>query len=154
MGVEIERKFLVDAYPYLADATGIVCKQGYITSSSGCTVRVRIMDTQGYLTIKGKGQGLARSEYEYEIPLDDAEEMLQQLCRKPLIEKIRFKIPYAGFIWEVDHFEGENAGLVVAEIELESENQPFEKPPWIGLEVTGDTRYYNATLQQQPYISW
>lgn len=154
MGVEIERKFLVTAHPYRTTATGMVCKQGYIKSGSGCTVRVRIMDTTGYLTIKGKGKGLARNEYEYEIPLDDATEMLRDLCGKPLIEKVRYKIPYGGFVWEVDHFEGENAGLVVAEIELASEDQLFEKPDWIGREVTGDARYFNAALQQHPYSLW
>lgn len=154
MGIEIERKFLVNSSPYLETATGIACRQGYIYSGNGTTVRVRIMDSTAYLTIKGKGKGIAKSEYEYEIPLADANEMLEQLCRKPLIEKVRYKIPYGGFTWEVDHFAGENKGLVMAEIELEHEDQQFEKPQWVGQEVTGDQRYYNAVLQQRPYTSW
>lgn len=154
MGTEIERKFLVHQHPYTQTAPGMVCKQGYMSSNSGCTVRVRIMDNIGYLTIKGKGEGLVRSEYEYEIPLDDASEMLEKLCKHPLIEKVRYKVPYEGFIWEIDHFEGANAGLVVAEIELSHEDQLFTVPPWIGDEVTGDKRYFNSMLQQTPYTLW
>lgn len=154
MGIEIERKFLLKDDSYLDLAKGIRCRQGYIFSDQNKTVRVRTMDAHGFLTIKGATATLAKMEYEYEIPLTDAEELLDTLCQKPLIEKTRYKIPFEGFTWEVDHFFGENEGLVIAEIELEAENQPFTKPDWIGKEVTGDPRYFNARLAVTPYSTW
>ena len=112
------------------------------------------MDDKGYLTVKGVSRGAVRVEYEYEIPKVEAEAMLDDLCEKPLIEKIRCKIEHKGLVWEVDEFLGENSGLIVAEVELESEDQKFVKPKWIGEEVTGDPRYFNANLIHHPYSKW
>lgn len=154
MGIEIERKFLLADTSILETAQGIRCRQGYIFSDRSKTVRVRTMDHQGYLTIKGPAKGIAKLEFEYEIPLNEAEELLDALCQKPLIEKNRYKIPFEGFVWEVDLFFGQNEGLVIAEIELEDEEQHFPKPGWIGQEVTGDSRYYNASLATNPFTAW
>jgi CYTH domain-containing protein len=115
---------------------------------------VRTIGDRGILTIKGPNLGGVRLEYEYDIPFNEAQEMLHELCRKPLIEKTRYKIPFKGFIWEVDEFKGENAGLIFAEIELQHEGQEFAKPLWIGKEVTDDSRYYNANLVKNPYSNW
>ena len=154
MGIEIERKFLLKEEVFTPPEHGINCRQGYIHSDKERTVRVRTMNDQGFLTIKAADKGLARKEFEYTIPLEDANQMLDQVCKKPLIEKVRYKIPFEDFTWEVDVFFGENEGLIIAEIELEHEDQPFTKPPWIGLEVTDDIRYYNANLQNIPYSAW
>ncbi|PID71930.1 MAG: adenylate cyclase [Desulfobulbus propionicus] len=154
MSVEIERKFLLAGNTWRDLAPGKEYRQGYVRDGQGCTVRVRSTCDQGYLTIKGSGNGISRLEYEYEIPVEEADAMLDQLCRKPIIEKTRYTIPYAGFIWEVDEFHGENQGLIVAEIELEFEEQPFEKPEWVGEEVTGDVRYFNACLAKHPFSQW
>jgi adenylate cyclase len=110
--------------------------------------------THAYLTIKGASTGITRAEYEYEIPVADATELLDQLCQQPLIEKHRYTLTYEGMTWEVDEFFGENQGLIVAEIELERPDQPFAQPPWLGEEVTADPRYFNAALSQQPYTRW
>jgi len=118
------------------------------------TVRVRTIGDMGFLTIKGKNIGATRMEFEYEIPVNDANEMLDKLCEKPLIEKIRRKIDFGGFTWEVDEFFGENKGLVIAEVELSDEAQQPELPKWIGEEVTDDPRYYNANLVKNPYSMW
>ena len=118
------------------------------------TVRVRTIEDKGFLTIKGIATGAIRPEWEYEIPHDEALEMLEKLCEAPLIEKVRCKITYSGRIWEVDEFQGENLGLIVAEVELESENQPFDKPGWVGREVTGESRYFNSNLIHHPYRRW
>jgi len=117
-------------------------------------VRVRAVDGRGLLTVKGLSVGATRSEYEYEIPGADAEEMLDSLCEKPLVEKNRYTIPLGGVVWEVDEFLGVNAGLIVAEVELQSEDQAFAKPDWIGAEVTGDRRYFNANLVARPFSTW
>ena len=117
-------------------------------------MRVRIEGEQGVLTIKSKTVGASRGEWEYPIPLPDAAELLDRLCERPLIEKYRRRIEHAGFVWEVDEFLGENAGLVVAEIELPAEDTVFDKPNWIGREVTGDKRYYNSALSRTPYSTW
>jgi len=154
MSIEIERKFLLAGNQWRGLATGKEYRQGYLSDGKGCTVRVRTVGSKGYLTIKGPGNGISRPEYEYEIPVAEAGAMLDQLCHKPVIEKTRYKIPYAGFVWEVDEFHGENQGLVVAEIELDFEDQPFEKPEWIGEEVTGDVRYFNARLVRHPFSQW
>ncbi len=154
MAVEIERKFLVLNDQYKENSPGITCRQGYIYSDRNKSIRVRTMDDQGFLTIKYDSKGISRTEFEYSIPLHDAKKMLDQLCEKPLIEKIRYKIPFDGFTWDVDEFLGANSGLVLAEIELEYEAQPFSKPSWIGREVSGDTRYYNSNLVASPYSSW
>jgi len=154
MGVEIERKFLPAGNEWKRLAAGTAYRQGYLCADKERTVRVRTVGDQGFITVKGASIGLARLEYEYKIPIDDANALLDRLCQKPLIEKHRYKIDHAGFTWEVDEFSGENDGLVVAEIELESEGQLFDKPDWIGKEVTGDRRYFNANLIRYPYSQW
>ena len=154
MGVEIERKFLPSTNDWRELSSGIPYRQGYLYTGSGLTVRVRIAGEKGFLTIKGPGSGASRMEFEYQIPTEDADEMLDRLCEKPLIEKKRYSIGYRGFVWEVDEFFGDNEGLVVAEIELESENQQFDLPEWIGEEVTGDPRYFNVYLVKRPYSTW
>ena len=154
MGTEIERKFLLtsDAWKVLAPATRY--RQGYLSSRKERTVRVRTINDKGFLTIKGVSAGVTRMEYEYEIPVEDANVLLDELCEQPLIEKNRTKIDFTGSVWEVDEFFGENEGLIVAEIELESEDQQFEKPVWIGEEVSGDSRYFNSSLSRHPYKRW
>lgn len=154
MGIEIEKKFLLTGTEWKQLATGTAYRQGYLNSVKERTVRVRTINDQGFLTIKGVSVGATRLEYEYEIPLEDANALLDELCEKPLIEKNRYKISFSGFTWEVDEFFGENDGLVVAEIELESENQVFDKPEWVGEEVTGDSRYFNSNLINNPYTKW
>ncbi len=153
MALEIERKFLVKEGAR-RNEKGTKYRQGYLNSDKERTVRVRIIDDKGYLTVKGISRGAVRVEYEYEIPKTEAEAMLDDLCEKPLIEKIRCKIEYKGLIWEVDEFFGENQGLLVAEVELESEDQIFAKPEWIGKEVTEDPKYFNANLIHHPYRNW
>lgn len=154
MGVEIERKFLLAGEGWRTLGEPVLLRQGYLCSDPVRTVRVRIEGEQGVLTIKSKGTGLRRGEWEYAIPLLEAQELLDTLCERPLVEKYRRRIAHAGFIWEVDEFLGENAGLVVAEIELPHEDAAFEKPDWIGREVTGDKRYYNSSLIRSPYSQW
>ena len=154
MGIEIERKFLLagDAWRGLGQA--VLLRQGYLSSARERVVRVRIEGEQAMLTIKGANVGASRGEWEYPIPLADAVELLDGLCEQPLIEKYRHRIEHAGMVWEVDEFLGANAGLIVAEIELASEDQPFEKPDWVGAEVSGDARYYNANLIRHPFSQW
>ena len=154
MGVEIERKFLPSSDGWRELSAGISYRQGYLYTGSGMTVRLRIAGEKGFLTIKGPGSGASRMEFEYQIPIEDANEMLDRLCEKPLIEKNRHTIGYRGFVWEVDEFFGDNEGLVVAEIELEFEDQQFDLPEWIGEEVTGDPRYFNASLVKTPFSTW
>lgn len=153
---EIERKFLVknDGYKSLAAAKKNIA-QGYLNTNPERTVRVRISNEKGFLTIKGKGNetGMTRFEWEKEIPVAEAEALLL-LCEKGVIEKTRFEIPVGKHLFEVDEFYGENKGLVIAEIELLSETEPFEIPEWLGSEVTNDERYYNAYLSKKPYLSW
>ena len=154
MAKEIEHKFLLvgDAWRELAKGTHY--RQGYLNSTKERTVRVRTIDVKGFLTVKGITVGATRAEYEYEIPHADCTAMLDDLAEKPIIEKKRYKISFGGFIWEVDEFFGVNEGLVVAEIELENEDQTFEKPRWVGEEVTGDPRYFNSNLVRSPYTTW
>lgn len=155
MAQEIERKFLVTGGSWRAAATGKRYCQGYIkTVRAGQSVRVRIAGDQGYLTIKGPSQGLSRAEFEYEIPLGDAQQMLDTLCDRPLIEKTRYRLPMGPVVWEIDEFKGDNAGLIVAEVELENEAQVVELPEWIGQEVSGDPKYYNQSLVNYPYSQW
>ena len=154
--IEIERKFLVKSQEFKAQATG--CShfvQGYITSPPAKTVRVRIADDKAYLTIKGSGSasGMSRFEWEMEIPGKDALALLG-ICEGGVIEKDRYYVPFAGHTFEVDEFFGDNEGLVMAEVELSSEDEAFEKPEWLGQEVTGDSRYYNSSLRKYPYIQW
>lgn len=153
MGVEIERKFLVTRLPSPLPCPEKIC-QGYICDHPRRVVRVRTMDGRAFLTVKGKTNHTARPEYEYPIPLDDAVQMLDKICLRPLIEKQRYTIDYQGFTWVVDRFSGENLGLVLAEIELEREDQQFPLPPWIGREVSLDPRYFNSNLIAAPYSTW
>ena len=154
MAKEIERKFLVNGDAWRALAKGTMYRQGYLNSAKERTVRIRTADEKAFLTVKGITVGAVRSEYEYEIPFDEGNAMLEQLAEKPLIEKRRYKIPVAGVTWEIDEFLGDNAGLIVAEVELTSEDQVFDKPAWLGKEVTGDPRYYNANLIKNPFTHW
>ncbi len=155
MNIEIERKFLVinDDWRFLYTSSSDYC-QGYIYTYNNTTVRVRIADNQGYLTVKGLRKGNSRIEFEYQIPVEDAQTMLDNLCDRPLIEKIRHKINYDDLVWEIDDFKGENEGLIIAEVELTSENQIIKLPSWIGVEVTQDNRYYNSNLVKYPYSQW
>ena len=143
--IEIERKFLVVNDKYKMGTPQRI-SQGYICSENDRVVRVRIKGDKAYLTIKNATIGFARNEYEYEIPVADAEAMLKNTCQQPIIDKTRYVLEYKGFIWEVDEFHGDNEGLVVAEIELDSREATFDHPDFIGEEVTGDARYYNACL--------
>jgi adenylate cyclase len=154
MAKEIERKFLVRGDTWRSSAKGTTYRQGYLNSAKERTVRVRIADAKAFLTVKGVTVGATRSEYEYEIPFDEGKAMLDTLAEKPLIEKKRYKIPVGDLTWEIDEFLGDNAGLIVAEIELTSEDQAFDMPAWIGEEVTGDPRYYNANLIKNPFTRW
>lgn len=154
MGKEIERKFLVKNDRWRGLARGVTYRQGYLSTDKERTVRVRTIENEGFLTIKGVTTGATRNEYEYTIPVEDANEILDQLCQRPLIEKRRYKIENAGFLWEVDEFSGENQGLIIAEVELNNEQERIELPEWIGEEVTSDTRYYNANLIAHPYSKW
>ncbi len=155
MPYEIERKFLVTSDKYKIDSLSKPYKQGYLCTESSRTVRVRLAGNRGFITIKGESIDCARLEFEYEIPPADAAQLLDTLCLKPLIEKIRYrKAGPDGKIWEIDEFSGENEGLVIAEIELSHREEPFARPDWIGQEVTGDVRYYNSYLSQKPYKSW
>lgn len=155
MGTEIERKFLVANDTWRATAVSAArLVQGYLTAEPGLTVRVRVADAAAWLTIKGATQGISRAEFEYPIPRTDADAMLATLALCPPVEKIRHHVPHAGHVWEVDVFAGANAGLVLAEIELAAVDEPFARPPWLGEEVSGDPRYYNARLARQPFRDW
>ncbi len=154
MAKEIERKFLVEGDAWRALAKGTNNRQGYLNTAKERTVRVRTAEDNAFLTIKGLTVGATRAEYEYEIPFDEGKAMLDALAEKPLIEKKRYKIPAGGLTWEIDEFLGDNAGLIVAEVELKSEDQAFERPLWLGDEVTGDPRYYNANLIKKPFTRW
>lgn len=162
MGTEIERKYLVKQTKWRShkqllrrqfrDLGQKYC-QGYIPTTNNTTVRVRIVGDRGYLTIKSKVIGYTRAEYEYEIPVAEAREMLDNLCVKPLIEKFRYRIPSDRLVWEVDEFIGENEGLIIAEVELEHEDQQIELPDWIEKQVN-DKKYFNSYLVKHPYSQW
>lgn len=154
MGIEIERKFLVKGDAWKADAAGVLYRQGYLSTDKARTVRVRIAGERAFLTVKGLAAGLARAEFEYDIPLADAAEMLDQLCLKPLIEKRRYMVAYRGLSWEIDEFLGANLGLVVAEVELDRADQAIDLPDWIGQDVSEDARYFNSSLIARPFSSW
>lgn len=154
MAIEIEHKFLVHKSLLPKLENGYVIQQGYIQTTGLNTVRVRIRDTEAFLTLKSSSDGATRLEYEYPIPLSDAQEMLTYLCQKPFIDKTRYLIEHEGHTWELDIFEGENKGLIVAEIELSSEEETFSLPEWVDEEVTEDKRYANANLIQTPYSQW
>lgn len=153
MGTEIERKFLVTSDQWRADSAGTPYVQGYLSTVPERTVRVRRVGDHGALTIKGKARGLVRDEFEYALPLADTLALLE-MCERPLISKTRHRVMHDGRTWEIDVFEGENSGLVVAEVELESPDAPVSLPPWAGAEVTNDPRYLNANLVARPFRSW
>ncbi len=152
MAKEIERKFLVQA-SWQPQDEGIKIAQGYLSTVPERTVRVRIKGDKGYLTIKGKNQGISRAEFEYEIPIGDAEELLK-LAEQPILSKTRYLEQHEQSRWEIDVFAGENQGLVVAEVELPDERADFFRPDWLGQEVSGDVRYYNANLIKKPFSLW
>ena len=155
MGIEIERKFLVDheKWQQLIKPQGKVYKQGYLLSDEKRTVRVRIAGDVAYITFKGGTTGISRSEFEYTIPVNEGEEILRNMAVS-FIEKTRYNISYAGNVWEVDVFTGDNQGLIVAEIELKREDQEFDKPEWVSNEVSNDYRYSNACLSLNPFKNW
>jgi len=155
MATETERKFLVaDDGWKTAVVESIRYRQGYLTNAERCSVRVRVGNGKARLNIKSATIGLSRSEYEYAIPLEDAEELLDGLCRRPLVEKTRHLVPHGEHQWEVDVFEGDNEGLVVAEVELARPDEPLELPSWVGEDVSLEPRYYNAALVEAPYSTW
>ena len=155
MGTEIERKFLVSDDSWEADARrSTLYRQSYLPCEETASVRVRVAAEKGYLNIKSATFSVMRKEFEYEIPLHDAEDLLNTLCQKPLIEKIRYLVECGQHTWEVDVFEGENDGLVIAEVELRSPDEPFDLPNWAGQEVSDDPRYYNPYLIERPYKTW
>ncbi len=152
--MEIERKYLVIREDYRSLASPEPILQGYLNSDKNRTVRVRINGNTATLTIKSLTVGISKEEFEYEIPVHDASTMLNSICERPIIEKMRYRINHAGKIWEVDEFHGENDGLVVAEVELESESETLDIPDWIGPEVSHDPRYFNSNLLKNPYSRW
>lgn len=155
MPLEIERKFLIANEGWRAHAgPGIPMRQGYVANTPQASVRVRLEGSEARLNIKSATRGVSRLEFEYLIPPEEAREMLERLCTRPQVEKTRYPVRHAGHHWEVDVFEGANAGLVVAELELEQPDEPFERPSWVGAEVTDDLRYYNVSLVSRPYSSW
>jgi adenylate cyclase len=155
MGIEIERKFLLCSDDWRQEADqGCEYRQGYLQGDTSIAVRVRVAGDAAWLTIKGDADGIIRREFEYPIPVADAVDMLAHLCRQPPIEKRRHRVRYGRHVWEIDVFHGTNAGLVLAEIELASANEVFERPPWLGEEVSTDPRYFNASLSRHPYREW
>ena len=151
MGKEIERKFLIDISEIESLGSGSQIKQGYISTTDNTAVRVRVAGAIAYLTLKGENKGATRSEFEYEIPLDDANEIIEELCSGPIIDKTRYLVEHGSHTWEVDVFHGENDGLIVAEVELESETEVVDLPNWVMGEVTGQVKYYNISLLDNPY---
>lgn len=154
MGIEIERKFLLASDEWRSLGEPVLLRQGYLSSHPERVVRVRVEGERATMTVKGQSRGASRGEWEYEIPLADANELLDRLCEQPVIEKYRRRIAFAGLVWEVDEFLGANQGLKFAEVELASEGQQFETPSWIGEEVTHDPRYYNSSLMRLPFSRW
>jgi adenylate cyclase len=155
MSVEIERKFLVDhkKWAELKKLPGAHYHQGYLLNDTNCTIRVRLAGAKGFITVKGANSGISRKEFEYAIPAEDASELIKTFAISA-VEKIRYKITFAGKLWEVDDFLGDNKGLIMAEIELEDESEEFEKPEWITAEVSHDARYYNSNLSKNPFKNW
>jgi len=154
MGTEIERKFRVRDDRWREGVRGVYYRQGYLQAERERTVRVRLAGNTGWLTIKGETRGVTRSEFEYPIPVEDATALLDGLCDQPQIEKYRYRVEHDGHVWEIDEFLGDNAGLVVAEIELASADERFSRPPWLGEEVSDDPRYFNANLVRHPWRDW
>ncbi len=154
MAQEIERKFLVVGQQWRELTKGVLYRQGYLSTVPERTVRVRVVGQKAFFTVKGITQGVSRIEFEYEIPVEDANEILDKLCEKPIIEKFRYKLTFSDLIWEIDEYLGENEGLIIAEVELTDENQKIDIPSWIGREVSHDSRYYNANLVANPFSKW
>lgn len=154
MAKEIERKFLLDLEKLGPLEGGTVIKQGYIVTVDKTVVRARVAGGTAYLTLKGKNKGVTRSEFEYEIPVADAEAIITELCNGPVVEKTRYLVVHSGHTWEVDVFHGDNEGLVIAEIELQREDESFDLPDWVTTEVSGDAKYYNSNLLENPYKYW
>ncbi len=155
MASEIERKFLVKRESWAApEVGGVQFRQGYLSIDPERTVRVRIAGRDAFLTIKGLTRGIERREFEYRVPREDVETMLDELCVKPLIEKVRYRVEFSGRVWEVDEFFGENDGLLLAEVELPQAEAKVELPPWAGKEVSADPRYFNSNLARNPYKRW
>ncbi|MFT5315625.1 MAG: adenylate cyclase [Candidatus Krumholzibacteriia bacterium] len=153
MGVEIERKFLVEGSAWREKCIGVMIRQGYLSTQASAVVRVRIAADEAFLTVKGLAEGISRPEFEYPIPLTDAEQLLT-MCSGALIEKVRYLVNFEGLQWEVDVFSGANQGLIVAECELTSADQAISRPPWLGAEVSDDVRYANSNLVANPFTSW
>jgi CYTH domain-containing protein len=155
MPLEIEHKYLIrkDLWYAVHKPSGIKIRQGYLLSDPGRTIRIRISGTNGSLAIKGPSRNATRAEYEYPIPVNEAEELLQ-LCTTPILEKIRYRLEFEGKTWEVDEFFGENEGLIVAEIELSFTEETYIRPPWVGDEITNNPRYYNSNLASDPVSKW
>lgn len=154
MATEIERKFLIKNEQWRGLATGVLYRQGYLSLQPERSVRVRVVGDQGYITIKGKMEGISRLEFEYPIPAEDALTMLATLCHQPLVEKYRYRIDFDNLVWEVDEFIGVNQGLLMAEVELPKDSEQIAFPDWIGQEVTLDPRYHNSSLVTLPYTQW
>ena len=155
MGTEIERKFLVKNDSWQSQViSSDHLKQAYLANQQNASVRVRIAGERAHLNIKSATLGIRRSEFEYEIPVEDAEAMLEAVAQRPFIDKVRYQVRCGAHVWELDRFEGENAGLVVAELELKHEDESFELPDWAGEEVSEDPRYYNVNLVKHPYSRW
>lgn len=154
MATEIERKFLVKQGAWQPKAVATRICQGYLLSSKERVVRVRTKGNRAFLTIKGANNGIVREEFEYEIPVKDAELLLQRFCDQPLLEKLRYQEKHCGHAWEIDVFSGANEGLIVAEVELKAENENLELPAWAGEEVSTDSRYFNVNLIKNPYCCW
>jgi adenylate cyclase len=155
MGLEIERKFLVvnDSWKTSVESESRLI-QGYLSTESNATIRVRVKGDRAFLTIKGTTTGIKRSEYEYEIPVEDAKELLQNNTQGAVISKERYKVRCGEHLWDLDIFHGDNEGLMMAEVELSTEDEQFEMPDWAGMEVSDDARYYNANLVENPYRRW
>jgi len=155
VGQEIERKFLVKGDEWRPLSTGaLTMRQGYLSDGFSSSVRVRIEDERAFINIKSSVDGIHRHEFQYEIPVSDAVDLLDHVALRPLIEKTRHEVPLGKHLWEIDVFEGENSGLIVAEVELAHADEPFERPSWIGEEVSDDLRYYNVSLRKNPYKNW
>lgn len=154
VAIEIERKYLVNAAAWPVPPAGVRYRQGYLCVDADRVVRVRTAGDRAFLTVKGPTKGITRAEFEFPIPFDAAVAMLERLCVRPLIEKTRYRVEFAGRLWEVDVFDGENAGLMLAEVELPAADAQVVLPPWVGTEVSADPRYYNSNLVANPYSRW
>lgn len=155
MATEIERKFLVKNETWRSSIVSEArIKQGYLATQPNATIRIRVAKGSAFLTIKGTTKGISRAEFEYEIPVSDAEEMLQLIADQSFIDKTRYKVQCGEHTWDLDVFEGDNSGLIMAEVELDNESEQFDMPAWAGQEVSGDARYYNANLISSPFSNW